>query len=286
MRLLLIFAILISNLTIGQTLKEKLEGDWVCVAISDAQGKPCKGKFGGSREYLRFSFIKNKLLISETPYDLGTVQNINYNNDKGLIEIHLDFPIELPSGLPEQKYNVKHLDKDQLKLSTVNESNQSIEYSFIKQNKLETPSDNLIVDNGILVIKVADLSNKFTTIKNNIGEWIINNDSIHLSPSPIYSGKGYFGDTFANSIKFPTDFKNGKLSSELICEFKVTEKGASNFKIDKGISESLDKEVLRVLDKFSKEWKLNELCPKPQTVRFHMYFIKTNEKFVSPFKIE
>jgi hypothetical protein len=286
MRLLLIYAILISNSTIGQTLKERLDGDWVCIGISDLHGASSKGKYGGSREYLRFNFKKNKLRISETPYDFGIFQNLTYDNAKGQIEILHDIPIELPSGLPEQNYKIKTLDNERLILSTLNEKNQSIEYLFIKQNRFANRSENTILDNGLLIIKLADLSNKFTTIKNNIGEWIINNDSIHLGPSPIYSGKGYFGDAFANALILPSDFKTGELSNELICEFSVSAKGAYDFKIEKGISEPLDKEVLRVLGKLSKYWKLNEMNPRTLTMKFHMYFIKINEEFVSPFKID
>ncbi len=131
MRLYLIFAVLISNLTIGQSLKEELEGDWVCVGIYNSNGKHGFGKYGVSREYLRFSFKKNKLSISETPYDLGTVQNLLYDNVKRKIEIISDLQIEMPSDLPERYYDIKSLDNERLTLSTVNENNQLIDYEFI-----------------------------------------------------------------------------------------------------------------------------------------------------------
>lgn len=283
MRLLLLCLILISNLTIGQTLKGRLEGEWVCIGIFDSKGKPSSGKYGSSREYLRFGFKKNKLRISETPYDLGTVQNITLDDD---IEIRNDVPIELPSGLPERNYTVKKLDNQKLTLSALNEQGQLIEYSFIRQTEFVKPSDKVRLDNGLLVIKISDLSNKYTTIENNIGEWVINNDSIHLVPSPLFFGKGYFGDAFANEVVLPRDFGNGQLSKELICEFIVSDKGAADFTITEGISESLDKEVLRVFGKLSKNWKLNEMSPRTSRVIFHMYFIKTNGEFVSPFKID
>jgi hypothetical protein len=125
MKHITLFLIVLSGTVYSQKLKDRIQGDWVCVGIWDSKGQPTEGKFGESNEYLKFGFKKGKLSISEAPFDEGSAMGITFKDDK-IIDL-------LPGAvyeLPERIYEVSELTGDHLTLTTKGQNNELITYKF------------------------------------------------------------------------------------------------------------------------------------------------------------
>ena len=148
-------------------------------------------------------------------------------------------------------------------------------------------SETKIIDNGIIIVKHLCLSTNKKSI-NRVSEYQISNDSMHLSLSPTfeYSGGGNFGDLLSINFKLPDDFPLDQVSDELILDFDVSEKGAQNFRIVKGLSNEINSEMIRVMEKLHKSWKPLVEIDKPlkTTSRLHIYFYKTIIELQLPWK--
>jgi len=274
MKLLPLFLIVLSGTVYSQTLKDRIQGDWVCVGISDSKGQPTKGKFGESNEYLKFSFKKSKLSISETPFDKDSAMDITFMNDK-IIEL-------LPTAayeFPEKIYEVRELTDDRMTLTTERQNGEPITYKFLNQRSFAKGIENKVVDHGTLIVQLVRIAKTDTrTIIWNFA-YRISNDTVFLGPSPTFEYRqgSSFGQIFSNNIKFPKNFKSDELPNEMIVDFDVSADGVSNIKIVKGLSAELDMEVARVMDKLRKRWKPVVINDKPvkTTSRFHLYFYMT-----------
>jgi hypothetical protein len=282
MRLLLFF-ILVSSAVYSQKLKDKIQGDWVCMGITDSKGRPTEGKFGQSVEYLKFSFSKSKLYITESPYDKATPMDITFKNENSF-----DWLPGAVYDLPERIYEVKELDEKHLTLTTKGQNGEIITYIFSNQKNFAGNLYDGVIDNGILIVQHLRLSKTNTNNINRISEYRISNDSIFLSPGPTfdYSKGGSFGQIFSFNIKLPKDFKLDEVTEEMLLDFDVTEDGASNFRITKGLSDELDAEVIRVMEKLKKSWRplvVNDKVVKT-TSRFHLYFYMTISELQTPWK--
>ena len=281
MKKLTFVLLLISLVTYSQKLKEKIQGDWVCVKILDSKGKPTIGKFGASNEFLKFSFKKNTFSVSESPFDKGLTMDIVFKNDNSF-----DWLPDAIYDLPERIYKVNEINDNNMILTTKSLGGDSIFYHFLNQKNFPY-SETQIIDNGILIVKHLR-SSKTSKGSNRVSEYQISNDSIHLflSPSFEYSGGGNFGELLSINVKLPEDFPLDKVSDELTLDFDVTEKGAQNFKIIKGLGDNINSEVIRVMEKLHKSWKPLVINKKPvkATLRFHIYFYMTIVELQLPWK--
>lgn len=144
--IILLFA---GGIACPQTLRAKLQGDWVCTKIIDTKGRLVSGKFGESDEYLRFSFVKGNLAITEAPFDRGLKMPIIYYKD------YIDLFPEAQFAPPESKYYVKLIEDDQMILTTKSENGTLIEYHFLYENALfdKFRSKNSEIDIGTIVIR-------------------------------------------------------------------------------------------------------------------------------------
>jgi hypothetical protein len=278
MKLLTLFLIVLSGSVYSQTLKERIQGDWVCVGIWDSKGQPTKGKFGESNEYLKFSFKKNKLSITETPFDTDSAMDVTFKDEK-IINL-------LPTAVyefPERIYEVRELTDDLMTLTTKGQNRKPITYKFLNQIIFAEDIENKIIDLGILIITKMD-----ARIVNQVFGHRVSNVLVFPGPSPTfkYPGGDSFGDIFSLKMKWPKNFKFDELTkftNEMTVDFDVSAAGASNIKIVNGLSPELDMEVARVMDKLRKRWKPVVINDKPvkTTSRFHMYFYMS--KFILEF---
>lgn len=279
MKLIALFILLIlSNIVYSQKLKDKLQGDWVCKKIVDTFGIPSSGKFGASHEYLKFSFKKSNLFITEAPFDHGIAYNIAYKND------YIDLFPGVDFELPEKIYLVKSIDNDNLILSTKDFNNQVIEYHFVNQASFieEIKARNsCIIDNGIILIKQIRYSENYPT-GNKIAEYKIPNLRVNLYPGPAFEdgNSATFGHYFSSRFVFPINFPMDSVSEELIVDFDISKGGANNINIIKGLSDEINISVMKILNKSAKKWKplLIDGLPIKTTMRFHFVFYNTLEE--------
>jgi len=270
-RLTTIILLIISGTTYSQKLKDRLQGDWVCTKIVDSNGKPTSGKFGESNEYLKFSFVKGNLSITEAPFDRGIKIPIKYDND------FIDLFLQAVYELPERKYTVKTLEESDLILSTKNQNGETIDYHFINQEKLlkAVSTGEQIIDNGLIIIRHLKLS-KESKGANRVSEYRISNDAESLYPSPIFNdyASASFGHYFSINFVFPKTYQLETVSEELIVDFDVDDKGVSNIKIVQGVSDKINTSVIKIIEKTSKKWEPLEINGQPikTTLRFHFIF--------------
>ena len=257
--------------TYSQKLKDKLQGDWVCTKIVNTKGNTASGKFGESNEYLKFSFVKGNLSITEAPFDRGIKMPIKYDND------FIDLFPQAVYELPERKYTIKSLDGSNLILSTKNQNGETIDYHFINQDKLlkELSTGGQIIDNGLIIIKHLKLS-KEAKGANRVSEYRISNESESLYPSPIFNdyASASFGHYFSINFVFPKTYQLETLSEELIIDFDLNDNGVSNIKVVQGLSNEINALVIKIIEKTSKKWDSLEINGQSikTTLRFHFIF--------------
>jgi hypothetical protein len=282
-RIFLILFLVMSVSTYAQKLKDRIQGDWVCTKILDSNGQPTIGKFGESNEFLKFSFIKNSYSISESPFDKGIEIPIVFKNENSF-----DWLPNAVYNVPERIYVVKKLNEKQLILSTKAENGDTIFYYFINQNQFSNNLKDNIVDLGIILIKHIRLSKKNANNINKTYEYRTTNDSVFLSPSPTfeYPQGGSFGQIFSYYLNLPKTFKLDEISDELVLDFDISKNGAENFRIAKGLSNEIDTEVIRVMEKLHKSWKpiVTNKIPLTTTTRLHLFFYMTISEIKLSFK--
>lgn len=274
--------LVLSMATYAQVLKDRIQGDWVCVNILNAEGMPATGKYGDSFEYLKFSFNKSKFSVNESPFDKGLPIDIVFKNENSF-----DWLPGAAYEVPERVYEVKELTEQYLILTTISQNGERIEYHFLNQKNF-LPNLDKAVDHGAIIVEHLRMSKTNAHSINRVFEYRITNDSVFLSPSPTFEFPqgGSFGQIFSHNIRLPKNFKLDEITDEMIIEFDVTKDGASNFNITKGISSEIDTEVLRVMEKLRKSWKpvrVND-SPVKTTSRLHLYFYMTIAELQLPWK--
>lgn len=283
MKNLILISLFLSGTCYAQKLKDRIQGDWVCIGIFNTKGQPSGGKFGGSDEYLKFSFRKSKLAITEAPFDVGLRIDIVFK-DHDAIDL-IPFAVY---DLPERIYEVKDLTNDQMTLVTKGQNGEPLSYRFVNQKNFDRSMEGKVIDQGILIVKHLTLSKTSTKNVNRVFEYRISNDSVFLGPSPTFEHPqgGTFGHMLSFNMKLPKDFKLDEPTSEMVVEFDVSNDGVSDIKIVKGLSTELDAEVVRVIEKLKKNWKALIVDEKPikTTLRFHLYFYMTYSELQLPWK--
>lgn len=264
-----VFLFLISTSCYAQKLKDKLQGNWVCTNILDQQGNKTIGKFGDSNEFLKFSFEKGELSIVEAPFDRGIKMPIKFGNDN--IDLFPSAVIELP----ERVYKIISVDSNNLVLSTKNKKGEQINYHFQNQNRLLRDPNLNVFDIGQILIKHLKVS-KDSKGANRVSEYSISNNRENLYPSPVFDdfASATFGQYVSINFVFPESFPFEKASDELIVDFDVTKGGATNIKVEKGINDEVNSEIIKILEKSSKKWIPLKLDKNPiqSTLRLHFVF--------------
>jgi hypothetical protein len=266
-----IILLILSTFVYSQKLKGRLQGDWVCTEILDAKGNKVPGKFGESNEYLKFTFLRNYLSITEAPFDEGLKILIKYGRD------FIDILPEAIYEVPERIYTIKFIDNDNLVLKTKNPDGQPIDYHFVNQKIFvgQLKDDNRIIDNLLVIIKHLKLS-KDEKGANRVAEYKIGNEKENLFPCPIFKDyrSATFGGYFSINFVFPNSYQLGSVSDELIVDFEVTDEGAGNIKIVKGLSDEINTSVINIIEGTRKKWeplKVDEQIIKT-TLRIHFIF--------------
>ncbi|HEY6914976.1 MAG TPA: hypothetical protein VI413_09895 [Paludibacter sp.] len=282
MKKLIFFLLLMSLASYSQKLKDRIQGDWLCVSILDSHGHPIAGKYGNADDFLKFKFKNSTFTACKTPFDTGVEQDIVFKNGNSF-----DWLPTARYELPERVYVVKNINDKYMILATRAQNGDSITYYFMNQKNFPC-SDAKILDNGILVVKHLLTSKDKNSGANKAYEYQINNDSTNLYPRPTfkYSTGGDFGGIFSYNFKLPEDFELDQVSDELIIDFDVAENGAKNFNIIKGLNDKFNSETIRVMTKLRKYWKPLVVDKKiiNTTMRMHIHFYQTIVELQPPWK--
>ncbi len=269
-KLIVIGFILLTDLCFGQNLKSDLTGDWICRKIIDSTLNETSGKFGHSSEFLKFSFYKSKLRITEAPFDQSGGIDFSLTKKDSIVDLFPGAVYEIQ----ERKYKIKLIDQKNLVLETKNLQHQSIYYVFIKQNEYsKILQDSLKIDCGTIIIRhlKLDLNRKGV---NRVGDYyILRNESLFY-PTPYFKNKqsGTFSHYFSINFSFPENYPLDSVSNELIVEFDVTESGVKHIEILTGIDTYFDQQVYSIIKTSSKFWKPVEIEDTIYTTRMKLHF--------------
>ena len=268
MKRLTIFLLLLSSISYSQSLKNKLQGEWVCTRILDSNGNTTSGKFGSSDEYLKFNFAKGNLFITKAPFDMGIKMPIKFGND------YIDLFPQAVYQLPERKYTVNSINDDSLVFITNNNNGENIYYHFNNQQRLlkSISNNHITIDEGLIIIKHLKLSKG----ANRVSGYQISNKPENLYPSPIFNDKASatFGDYFSINFTFPKTYKPDTISDELIIDFDVTDKGVQNIKMIQGLNDEINASVIQIIEKTNNKWHPLKIDGQVinTTLRFHFVF--------------
>lgn len=281
---LIVCLIIFSNHAFGQSLKNDLSGSWVCNKIIDSLMLETNGEFGKSNEYLKFTFKKSNVSITEAPFDNGIEINFFLNKKDSIIDL---FSGSVYSFL-ERKYKVKYISEKYLILQTKNFNNKSIFYVFTRQNKFpQLQHDTINLDCGTILIKHLKLD-KNKKGANRVAEYFIKNNSSLFYPSPHFDdwASSEFGHYFSINFSFPDTYPINSLSKELIVGFDVTSKGAENINILQSCDTEIDQEALRVINKSKRKWKPVKINGKTYVtkLKLHFYFYLGTVELPNVFK--
>lgn len=268
--LTVLFFLSFSALIYSQSIKDALQGDWVCTQIIDSAGNKTIGKFGYSDEFLKFSFVKNSMFLIEAPFDKGIKLLLEYGKD------YIDLFPGAIYELPERKYTIKSIDESNLVLTTKNTEKQLIEYHFTNQAdiKVDLSDENRFMDIGSIAIK-HHKPDKDSHGANRVSEYKISNNkaNFRVCPKFIDSESACFGDYFSINFKFPDSYKLDEISDELIVDFNVTGEGAQDIKIIKGLNEEMDASFIKTFEGTTKKWKPVIIDGKAVNTKLRLHFV-------------
>jgi|GEM_PF-5578704 hypothetical protein len=114
------------NFSFSQRLRDRIQGDWLCVSVSDSLNNKIASEFGESNRYLRFSFKGKYLYVAQAPFDRGIIFPLHFGQD------FIDPTFERLWDVPDLFYRVISLDSSKLILKTTPDKRQ---YLFVNQSQ-------------------------------------------------------------------------------------------------------------------------------------------------------
>jgi hypothetical protein len=256
----------------GQVNQHCIAGSWVCLKVEDADGKPSSGPFGEADEYLRFTFAKKSLSISEAPFDTGLTMPIIIEGN------YVKVFSEQLYNLPELEFQVQAVSKAELiLLCTAKE--KTVRYTFSNQ-QLYVGKKQHVIDCGLIIISEAFISTSdrpMYSIKN--FDYQISNMSNTLAPCPIFKHGTYanLGSYLSLNFKFPRSFKSEKLSEEIVIQIQIGTNAIEHCEIIQGLDFELNSAIFELVANTTNKWiplKI-ERQVVPVSLRFHFRFIQT-----------
>ena len=231
----------------GQPLRDKIQGSWVCLQVTDSVGNATDGELGASNNFLKFRIKGTKLFISQAPFDIGVAFWVRL----GEKDVEL---IDVPE-MSQIKYTVVLINEDRMVLRTMF-GKKTVHYHFANQKKYATGLDQLssfrdfgVVEIDFVYLKMDGLA--YTNVQYQIGNSLLN-----LVPAPEFKANEYlaFGQYFSSTCRLPSSFDTRANSKTLVAEFDVTKDGLENISIVEGIDYDLDVQVFEALRKSGKRW--------------------------------
>jgi hypothetical protein len=232
--------------TFSQTLKEKVQGEWVCRSITDSVGHETDGDLGAATDYLKFKFKGSRLYIIQAPFDVGTTVWLNFRDNY----------FELTKlGLTQLNYRVISISENEMILRTVN-LGKTKNYHFVNQKIYALQLNQLsnFRNFGQIIVRFTSMKDSGLFFQDTFYQ--IDNSILNLVPSPQFNGGEL--PTFRNYLdsKFfmPKSFNTKEVPNELIIEFDVLEDGMQNIEIVKRLDNDLDTQVFDIMKKVSEQW--------------------------------
>lgn len=265
----------------SQDLKSKLQGDWLCLGITNSKGDSISGKFGNSSEYLRFTFRRRNISFNESPIDESFEVPVKFKKDYFDLNFRQCYNI-----VSERRYYVVFIDENKMVLRTTGVNQDSIFYHFTNQDSFITNQllNQDVTDIGYVIIKHLK-RRKESKSPNRSSDYYVPNNERYLYPAPKFSSNSIsaFGDYVSAKMQFPKGFELDSVSDELIVEFDIKDKRVCNINIVKGLDEHFDKSIIRIIKKTKRKWNPVEYMGEDidSTLKIHFVFYLGRVKFAN-----
>lgn len=257
-----IFILVSINSSFSKSLREKVQGDWLCISVIDSAGHTIASEFGDSDGYLRFTFQGKFLFVAQAPFDRGINFPVHYGQD------FIDPFFERNWDMPELFYRVSSIDSSKLVLQATSEKKQ---YVFVNQKQYVSttgiPSRN---KNVLIFISQQWMQSALYKI-NNI-------DQENLYPCPRFKDDRFstLGNYLAFNFHFPKALLSDTLSLECVAEFDVFKKGIINLKIVKGSNYAFNTAIFDVMWMTRKNWTPIKVGSGFTTTHMRFKFVFSN----------
>jgi hypothetical protein len=268
----------------GQTMKEKLQGEWLCHKIETRDGVDV-----GLSDYLRYSFRGSNLYISNNPIDRGGFQPIKYTKN-GFDFLHGAFTI--------QSFEAQVHGKDSLEITTTTDSGLILHYSFINQyhfkDDAEQNPSRRIYRFKVVVFEKASVFDKLKqtrSYKSNLTNDILPSTkktlNSFLAPPWFKRHEGEsFGTYFNSEFSLKSAYNVDSVDNCVTIDFNVTQNGLSDLRIVNRVNYEVSSHIFFILEKSKRLWKLpkeRELPPAvPLRLEFEIIAGEKNINAVSP----
>lgn len=287
MRWLLISFLLVFDCQIwlcGQTMKEKLQGEWLCHKIETRDGVDV-----GLSGYLRYKFTGSNLYISNNPIDRGDFQPIKYTKN-GFDFLHGAFTL--------QSFEAQVHGKDSLEITTTTDSGLILHYSFINQfhfkdNGDENPARRIyrfkviVFDKAFVFDKLKQEPSYKSNLTNDILPSTKRTLNSFLAPPWFKRHEGQsFGTYFNSEFSLKSAYNVDSVDNCLTFDFNITHNGLSDLRIVNRLNYEISSHIFLILEKSKKLWKLpkeRDLTPiVPVRLEFEIIAGERNINAVSP----
>lgn len=247
MRNVFIIAILLPFIGYGQTLEEKLQGNWVCIDITDSLGNKEGGEFGNARNYLKFSFGKRKVFIALAPFDKGLEMYVDYGGSY--------FRPRNPN-LTQSQYDVISLEEHEMVLQTRTYKQKKIFYHFVNQRKYsqELKQISKFREFGEVIIGINYV--KQYEAFHLVSYYAIDNSILNVLPYPQFNDKDFstVGSYLEQNLVLQSSEIKSLPGKEMIIEFDVTQEGIENILVTKKVNDDLDFRFHELVWGMRKKW--------------------------------
>jgi hypothetical protein len=254
----------------AQTLKQKLQGEWLCYEVTDAKGLRID-----TDAYLRIVFEGSNSFVSDSPIDRGNHESIKYT-ESGVNFFLADGGV--------QNYSVAFLSPDSLELTMTDESGATVTSRFVNQRSIKDLSalqPERRVYNFTLVIfarhsefnRLRQIGAYTSVFTNDLYESIKKSVNSFLPPPNFKREEGKNFVTFFN-YEFKLDKATGidSVNNKLIIDFDVTSKGIENPVIVEKINYVIGSHIFSILEKSGKYWELPKYRELPERLPIRMIF--------------
>ncbi len=160
------------DFSFSQNLRDRIQGDWICVSVTDSLNHKIASEFGEADRYLRFSFQGKYLYIAQAPFDRGINFPLHYGQD------FIDPTFERLWDMPDLFYRVISLDSSKLILKATFDKKQ---YLFVNQHQF--------IPNPILPKQGSDADIFISQQWQGANYLISNVDKENFYPSPQVQGR-------------------------------------------------------------------------------------------------
>jgi hypothetical protein len=250
------------------------------MAVTNQRGDTVASEFGLRKTYLKFTFEKGWLFISNAPFDEGK----RFPMSVGAEKVYVTMPYTLPDKT-KNEYRIDSLDSETLWLGTVLNEGEVLLYQFKKSTlPLFNPTTNLHrhYDFAIIIKSHERFSsmrlhpNFKTFYPKNVQYLIANNALSYQACAEFYPPKPHnFASYFVNSFNHFKATDVDSVNYELIVDFDVTPKGLKNLKVVNNISYTLSSHIYDILESSYKYWRLPKKSKETQIpIRFSFFLLR------------